>query len=40
VNQGKNSRERRRKRGILIVLLPVGTDKTEMPGEKRNRGEG
>jgi hypothetical protein len=32
--------KRRRKKGTLIVLLPVGTDKTETPGEKRNRGEG
>jgi hypothetical protein len=34
------NREKRRKKGTLIVLLPVGTDKTETPGEKRTRGEG
>jgi hypothetical protein len=36
----KNSREIRRKRGTLIELLPVEQDKTETPGQKRNRGEG
>jgi hypothetical protein len=35
-----NREKRRREKGTLIVLLPAGTDKTETPGEKRNRGEG
>jgi hypothetical protein len=34
-----NRDKRRRKRGTLTVLLPVETDKSKTPGEKRNRGE-
>jgi hypothetical protein len=38
--QGFNGKTNRGRKRAIWMLLPVGTDKTETPGKKRDRGEG